>query len=111
MICRPLKARYLCTYGRARICVLLVGGLAVAYNVPRFFEVTWGEAFDPETGANRTQVRPTQMRMNETYISVYITWLYLWVMYIVPFTCLAMFNLRIYLQIRRANAERAQLSR
>ena len=45
------------------------------------------------------------------YYSVYITWMYLVVMYIVPFTCLAAFNLRIYLQIRRANAERAQLSR
>ena len=32
-------------------------------------------------------------------------------MYIVPFTCLAAFNLRIYLQIRKANEERAQLSR
>ena len=37
--------------------------------------------------------------------------MYLVVMYIAPFTCLAAFNLRIYLQIRRANAERAQLSR
>ena len=43
--------------------------------------------------------------------SVYITWMYLVVMYIVPFTCLAAFNLRIYMQIRRANTERAQLSR
>ena len=34
--------------------------------------------------------------------SVYITWMYLVVMYIVPFTCLAAFNLRIYLQIRVA---------
>ena len=37
--------------------------------------------------------------------------MYLVVMYIVPFTCLAAFNLRIYMQIRRANTERAQLSR
>ena len=34
------------------------------------------------------------------HYSVYITWMYLVVMYIVPFTCLAAFNLRIYLQIR-----------
>ncbi len=37
--------------------------------------------------------------------------MYLVVMYIVPFTCLAAFNLRIYQQIRKANAERSQLSR
>ena len=32
--------------------------------------------------------------------SVYITWMYLVVMYIVPFTCLAAFNLKIYQQVR-----------
>lgn len=34
-VCRPLKARAICTYGRARTCVLIVGTCAVAYNIPR----------------------------------------------------------------------------
>ena len=34
-VCRPLKARAICTYGRARTCVLVVGACAVAYNIPR----------------------------------------------------------------------------
>ncbi len=34
-VCRPLKARAICTYGRARACVLALGACAVAYNVPR----------------------------------------------------------------------------
>ena len=34
-VCRPLKARALCTYGRARTCVLVVGACALAYNIPR----------------------------------------------------------------------------
>ena len=46
----------------------------------------------------------------DLHISVYITWLYLLWMYFVPFTCLALLNLRIYIQIRRANQERAKLS-
>ena len=36
------------------------------------------------------------LREDPTYINVYITWLYLVVMYIVPFACLAVFNLLIY---------------
>ncbi len=37
--------------------------------------------------------------------------MYLVVMYIVPFTLLALLNLRIYIQIRRSTAERAKLTR
>ena len=47
----------------------------------------------------------------ETYVSVYINWLYMVVMYILPFSCLALFNLLIYLEIRRSNLERARLTR
>ena len=110
-VCRPLKARALCTYGRARASVLIIAACSCIYNVPRFFEVTWGGAFDAEAGVNRTEVQPTSLRTNPAYIRYYITWLYVVVMYIVPFACLAAFNMLIYLQIRKANAERAQLSR
>ena len=37
--------------------------------------------------------------------------MYTVVMNIFPFSCLALFNLRIYFQIRKANQERAKLSR
>eukprot|EP00095_Tigriopus_kingsejongensis_P005525 maker-scaffold282_size228295-snap-gene-1.19 protein:Tk05525 transcript:maker-scaffold282_size228295-snap-gene-1.19-mRNA-1 annotation:"fmrfamide receptor" len=110
-VCQPLKARALCTYGRARAYVIFLGVCAILYNISRFFEVSWKTVYDADAGVNRTEVIPTWLRQNPTYISVYITWLYLVVMYIVPFTCLAAFNLRIYLQIRKANVERAQLSR
>ena len=43
--------------------------------------------------------------------SVYITWLYLVTMYIVPFTLLAILNLRIYHQIRRSQRERQVLTK
>ena len=43
--------------------------------------------------------------------SIYTTWMYTVVMNIFPFSCLAIFNLQIYFQIRKANQERAKLSR
>ena len=67
-VCQPLKARALCTYGRARLCVIVLGACAVAYNIPRFFEVTWRQAYDAEAGMNRTEVTPTWLRTNSTYI-------------------------------------------
>ena len=73
--------------------------------------MTWVLQVDEESGENRTEVMPTKLRLDSTYISVYITWMYLVVMYIVPFTSLALLNLRIYVQIRQSTAERAKLTR
>ena len=73
--------------------------------------MTWVSQVDEETGENRTEVMPTELRQDSTYISIYITWMYLVVMYIVPFTSLALLNLRIYVQIRQSTAERAKLTR
>ncbi len=41
----------------------------------------------------------TYFLKKHSFSSVYITWLYVVVMYIVPFTCLAAFNLKIYQQV------------
>jgi len=46
-VCHPLKAKYLCTYGRAKIYVLLTAVFSVGYNLPRFWEVTWSETWSP----------------------------------------------------------------
>ena len=52
---------------------------AIAYNIPRFFEITWEtvpyDDINPEDfdvalipGENLTRYRPTEMRMNYYYI-------------------------------------------
>ncbi|QQP56689.1 Uncharacterized protein FKW44_001440, partial [Caligus rogercresseyi] len=110
-VCLPLRARSLCTYGRARCYVICIGIFAIVYNLPRFWEVTWETTYYSEFDSNYTQVVATDLRSDPTYISIYITWMYLVVMYFFPFFCLAAFNLRIYFQVRKANSERARLSR
>ncbi len=75
-VCLPLKARAICTFGRARTYVLVIGFLAFCYNIPRFWEVTWQEGYYVEVG-NVSTVVMTDLRKNPTYISIYITWLYL----------------------------------
>ena len=76
-VCLPLKARAICTFGRARCYVISLGVFAFLYNIPRFWEVTWHTVFYPDLKSNVTTVVPTPLRDNPTYISVYITWLYL----------------------------------
>ncbi|KAF6205267.1 hypothetical protein GE061_019436 [Apolygus lucorum] len=110
-VCHPLQARRLCTYGRARIYVILVIIFSVAYNLSRFWEVNIVEAFDPAMNMTVYSPEPTEMRKNPQYISIYINWLYLFFIYFFPFTCLAILNTAIYRQVRKANRERQKLSR
>ena len=60
------KARSICTYGRARTCVIILGISSLIYNIPRFLEVTWTST--EVCGVNRTVPWPTALRMNQTYI-------------------------------------------
>ena len=60
--------RSICTYGRARTCVLSVGLAAFLYNIPRFLEVTWASTYDNATEENITEVRPTLLRQDPIYI-------------------------------------------
>jgi len=53
----------------------------------------------------------TPLRQDPYYIEIYITWMYLIFLYLVPFTLLAVFNILIFREVRRANKVRAQLSR
>ena len=108
-VCLPFRARSLCTYGRARYGVISVALFAVIYNLPRFFEVKWQAC--TENNATITVVRPTELRIHPLYISVYVTWAYLIFMYLIPFSCLAIFNFLIYNQVRKANLERSRMSR
>ena len=76
----------------------------------RFLEVTWKQVYDEESNSNCTRYFPTELRMNSYYISIYVTWMYLVFMYIIPFATLAIFNLLTWLEMRRAIARRAHLS-
>jgi len=98
-VCHPLRARSLCTYGRARIYVLLIVVFAVLYNMPRFFEVERMAVTMAETNATVYTVSASELRNDPLYITIYVNWSYLLVMYFVPFLALAIFNCAIYMQV------------
>lgn len=99
-VCHPLQARSLCTYGRARLYVILIIAFSTLYNLPRFWEVGLVEEYSKELNSTIYSVAPTSLRDNHIYISLYIHWLYLIFMYFLPFSCLAVLNTAIYRQVR-----------
>lgn len=109
-VCHPLRAKALCTSARARWHVLATLLFSLAYNAPRFLEVDVYRLDAPD-GDYVYCLRASELRLRATYVAVYIHWLYLVVMYFVPFGALAVLNARIARQVRRAQLERARLSR
>ncbi|XP_077282983.1 FMRFamide receptor-like [Arctopsyche grandis] len=110
-VCHPLRARSLCTYGRARIYVIVIIIFSLIYNLPRFWEVSCTRYIHHEYNISVYCVEASSLREQSLYITVYIHWLYLVFLYFLPFTSLAILNACIYKQVRRANAERQRLSR
>lgn len=98
-VCHPLRARSLCTYGRARIYVLVIIIFSVVYNLPRFWEVSHQANFYEAFNTTIYCPVPSSLRQNSTYISVYIHWMYLVFLYILPFSSLAVLNAAIYRQV------------
>lgn len=118
-VCHPLKARALCTYGRAKHYFIVCIIFSVLYNIPRFWEVGVVSFPIDEDVKRRNHisenviycVRATELRQDSSYINIYIHWCYLIVIYVLPFLNLAILNCLIYRQIKRANRERQRLSR
>lgn len=99
-VCHPLQARSMCTYGRARLYVILIIVFSTLYNLPRFWEVQLVElTYDSKYNTTLYEVSMTQLRDNPVYISIYIHWLYLIFIYFLPFTSLAVLNAAIYQQV------------
>ncbi|XP_077274224.1 FMRFamide Receptor isoform X1 [Temnothorax americanus] len=116
-VCHPLKARSFCTYGRAQVAVLVIVTVAVIYNLPKFWEI---EVFNERHWKYNVTVycvKPTELRSNEHYVTLYINWMYFFVYYMFPFITLVIFNTAIYrrayvgFQVRKANRDLQQLSR
>ncbi|GLH07190.1 FMRFamide receptor [Gryllus bimaculatus] len=97
-VCHPLRARSLCTYGRARLYVLVIIALSALYNLPRFWEAEIDVQWDDERNTTVMEVVPTALRRNHLYVTVYINWLYMALLYFLPFTVLAVLNTAIYRQ-------------
>lgn len=98
-VCHPLRARSLCTYGRARIYVVVIIIFSFVYNFPKLWEASVKTQWLEDDNITVYCVRPSDIRKNDIYVSVYVHWCYLIFMYVVPFGSLAVLNAAIYRQV------------
>lgn len=98
-VCQPLRARSLCTIGRAQFYIIIVLIFSILYNITRFWEFSAEQYTYINTNQSGYTVTITALCKNIVYISVYDYWMYLVFLYGLPFTVLAWFNSRIYMQV------------
>lgn len=98
-VCHPLRARSLCTCGRARFYMIVVIIFSVLYNITRFWEVALCECVHNDYNVPVYRVHPSSLRNNPSYIKIYIHWMYLIFMYFIPFGFLTVLNTAIYRQV------------
>ncbi|XP_043214314.1 FMRFamide receptor-like [Amphibalanus amphitrite] len=110
-VCHPLRSRSVCTYGRARLYMLIISALVVLYNVPRFLEAELRPLPAQDGAPDGYTVCASALRAHPVYIAVYVVWLYLLVMYCLPFGTLLVLNTLIYRHVQVANRTRQLLSR
>jgi hypothetical protein len=119
------RSATICTYGKAKLGVGCIVVFSILYNIPRFFEVSWepvkaalGEGADAaaanisanatgqhqdedeEENGSQVELQMTSLRQNPDYISIYITWMYLVFMYVLPFGGLSVLNMLMFLDVR-----------
>lgn len=99
-VCHPLRARSLCTYGRARMYVIGILVISVLYNLPRLWEGYVKEEFCENMNITIYCARPTKLRNDPLFIAIYIQWCYLIFQCLIPFVSLAVLNAAIYKQVR-----------
>ncbi|KAJ8978114.1 hypothetical protein NQ317_015924 [Molorchus minor] len=110
-VCHPLRARSLCTYGRARLYVMGIIVFSVVYNLPKLWETKVSSHWSDKFNVTVHCPTPSAFRDDPLYKTIYIHWMYMICMYVLPFGCLAFLNGCIYKQVLRANKERQRLSR
>ncbi|XP_014479693.1 PREDICTED: FMRFamide receptor-like [Dinoponera quadriceps] len=109
-VCHPLKARSFCTYGRARMAVLVITVFSFLYNLPKFWEVELHEQIHWKYNITVYCMSVSELRKNAYYVHLYINWLYLIVYSLFPFVSLVIFNTAIYRRVKQANKDLKKLS-
>ncbi|XP_006614785.1 FMRFamide receptor [Apis dorsata] len=110
-VCHPLQARSFCTYGRARLAVVIILIFSFFYNLPKFWEVEYYTETHWKYNVTVYCVYPADLRSNNLYVTLYVHWMYFFICYLFPFLALVIFNVAIYRRVRKANRDLQQLSR
>ncbi len=99
----PFKALQRCSIRSSVYSYLAVVGFAILYNLCRFWEYRWNDDYG-------VLLADAQLKADPIYLEVYVLWLYMIVMYLIPFLIICALNLKVILQLRLAGRRRLEMA-
>ena len=99
-LCRPFQR--LSGSCSAKIYITPVVLVAIALNIPKFFESETTYRTNKENNTTVTSIGVTSLRTHPDYITYYWMWTRLFITCVIPFILLALLNSKIYLAIRKS---------
>ncbi|KAK3098860.1 hypothetical protein FSP39_023800 [Pinctada imbricata] len=109
-VCHPLKAARMCTIARARIVIICVSVVSFMYNLTRWFEYEIHQTYSNITNSTIVRPRKTYLSKSEIYREVYFFWLYLFIMFFIPLTSLAILNSFLILAVKKSQQQRKDMN-
>ena len=101
-VCVPLR-KQCCFSGKTiRWITFAIPFIAIAYNIPRFFEFQVRPQYQNCLGEQRLIVDKTSLRMNKMYFLIYKTILFFLFRFIIPMSVLLIFNTKLIQTIHQA---------
>lgn len=105
----PLHSRSWCTEGRATKIIFFVIFLGVLFRLPSLFELNFNCSFNKKENRTFCQLYQSEMRKNADYQTVYKTYAYTLVVFLIPFSVMIVLNAVLVRTLNKAQAERAKV--
>uniref|UniRef100_A0A1I8AP54 G_PROTEIN_RECEP_F1_2 domain-containing protein n=1 Tax=Steinernema glaseri TaxID=37863 RepID=A0A1I8AP54_9BILA len=110
-VCIPFQAGSILRQKNVLRLIVSVIAASVFFNITRFFEVAVTEVcYMPEIDAELPVLRPTDLRLNETYRKVFYEWAYTLIMFAIPFTVLIVVNTCVIIAVHRSRKVHSKLN-
>lgn len=106
----PYSTDRYCNERIVRITISSLVLMAVCYNFSRFFELTVGDCISLDN-ITKTLILPTDLRVNDSYKTMYILWSYTFTMLVFPFAVLICMNIRVICEIHKTRKRHFRLLR
>ena len=111
-VCHPLRAASMCTIHRAKLVIVCVSIGASLYNLPRWFDYQPLKVTEVDTTGNITYIElgRTAFSRNPVYLQIYLSWLYVPIMCIIPLVLLSVLNTFLILAVRKSKKQQQDMN-
>lgn len=109
-VCRPLEAANTCTLSRTKRVICLIFVSSFIYNLPRFLEFETTKYVDSNSNQTLPEIQLTEIGTNQIFREVYFIYLNLFVMFLLPFSFLAVLNIQLIRAVKVARNARIKMS-